>query len=434
MSGTVTKADSWCTLGPMLLWTDLPPTTIKPLYAPINKARMLYNVPATELKQTREYSIGDAVVYLRWIGRVEECTDEITLRLSNNSIVVLEDATDIDLDGGEPRPTIGDVIRTKKGNLRRGLWKFGAYDPRVEPAGVVVDVRSIMISVQWLCQKPWSSQERRTEAPPQDLDIDILDSGNVHVYDKSRTPHAKAANAGFDVVVGKRVRFKDLSGACVKYDGSKSGSDHGPHGLLTKIPRTETLGYDANVFSIVSTTTEVTVQWQDLTVTKHRSTELVPDVNVEDEDEVWPGEVVCTKENKSSTDSSNDPPRTDWMFHPARVGAVQSVKAADRIAKVRWMPRGDVRFTASLLLPQSFTGPADGPEEEVSLYDITSHPGLNRRRGDIVLLLHPPHQNWPFNAGVYVFLFTFVTHLLHIWFEALECYLEYVPKGLTVIP
>jgi len=44
----------------------------------------------------------------------------------------------------------GQHVLTKKGNLRQGRWKIGAYDPSVEPQGIVVDVQVTELEVDWL--------------------------------------------------------------------------------------------------------------------------------------------------------------------------------------------------------------------------------------------------------------------------------------------
>jgi ubiquitin-conjugating enzyme E2 O len=152
---------------------------------------------------------------------------------------------------------------------------------------------------------------------------------------------------------------------------------------LTRIARTESLGYDLNVYLVMQTHTQVTVQWQDLTVTDHLSIDLVPDPNVEDDDEVWPGEVVFSKDGREGKNSEET-----WTTKPAKVGIVQAVKSRDRIAQVRWFTKPSLEFFGPDMLRPFSTGPLNQETEDVSLYDIYSFPALTRRRNDFVLL-HP---------------------------------------------
>jgi ubiquitin-conjugating enzyme E2 O len=133
----------------------------------------------------------------------------------------------------------------------------------------------------------------------------------------------------------------------------------------------------------MQTHTQVTVQWQDLTITDDLSISLLPDPNVEDDDEVWPGEVVCSKEGREGSNAEET-----WTKKPAKVGVVQAVKSRDRIAQVRWFKSPSIEFFGPDLLRPSSTGELGEQTEDVSLYDIYSFPALTRRRNDFVLI-HP---------------------------------------------
>ncbi|KAF3041355.1 hypothetical protein E8E12_008110 [Didymella heteroderae] len=354
------------------------------------------NVPANELLNVHEYVEGAIVVYGDWVGRIENVYDEVAIKLSNNSVVVVEDPAELEHDEiTVERLSVGDTVRTKKGNLRRGLWRYGAFDPNIKPEGMVVETRPIEIDVQWLARSIGAQDTQyAAEEPPANLGRDEFESPSFYRYDASagaastlpllsnsteRTYHVT------DVAVGDRVRFKDLSGAAVKYDGTHTLPNGYPQGKVSRLPRTETLGYDMNVFLVMQTHTQVTVQWQDLTVTEDVSSSLIPDPNVEDDDEVWPAEIICSKEDKSN---NTDQQVGQWMKEPAKVGVVQEVKSRDRIASVRWFKNHDIKFFGADLLRPATTGELSETAEDVSLYDIYSSPALTRRRGDFVLV-HP---------------------------------------------
>ena len=112
----------------------------------------------------------------------------------------------------------GQIVETKKGNLRRGSWKFGVYEPNVTPRGIVVEVRSVRIEVEWLYPNLFQSKQAQRSAPSEYLGVDVLQSGGVKVYDHSRRPQATDSSllpkASFspDIGFGHRVRFRDVAG------------------------------------------------------------------------------------------------------------------------------------------------------------------------------------------------------------------------------
>lgn len=390
MSGTVIGTKAVCTLFPATQFQggQITQATTDDL--------SVRNIPADELLNVHEFVEGAIVVYGDWVGRIENVYDEVAIRLSNNSVVVVEDPAELEHDEiTVERLSVGDTVRTKKGNLRRGLWRYGAFDPNIKPEGMVVETRPIEIDVQWLARSIGAQDTQyAAEEPPANLGRDEFESPSFYRYDASagaastlpllsngteRTYHVT------DVAVGDRVRFKDLAGAAVKYDGTHTLPNGYPQGKVTRLPRTETLGYDMNVFLVMQTHTQVTVQWQDLTITEDVSSSLIPDPNVEDDDEVWPAEIICSKEDKSN---NTDQQVGQWMKEPAKVGVVQEVKSRDRIARVRWFKNHDIKFFGADLLRPATTGELSETAEEVSLYDIYSSPALTRRRGDFVLI-HP---------------------------------------------
>ncbi|KAH6621824.1 hypothetical protein C7974DRAFT_315354 [Boeremia exigua] len=388
MSGTVIGTKAVCTL--------FPATQFQHITNQITDDLSIRNVSADELLNVHEYVEGAIVVYGDWVGRIENVYDEVAIKLSNNSVVIVEDPGELEHDEvALERISVGDMVRTKKGNLRRGIWRYGVFDPNIKPEGMVVETRPLELDVQWLARSIGAQDTQyAAEEPPANLGRDEFESPSFYRYDAAagaastlpmsangtdRTYHVT------EVAVGDRVRFKDLTGAAVKYDGTHTLPNGYPQGKISKLPRTETLGYDMNVFLVMQTHSQVTVQWQDLSVTEDVSSSLIPDPNVEDDDEVWPAEVICSKEDKAV-------PTPDqvgqWVKEPSKVGVVQQVKSRDRIARVRWFNNADIKFFGSDLLRPAMTGELSQTAEDVSLYDIYSFTALTRRRGDFVLV-HP---------------------------------------------
>lgn len=387
MSGTVIGTKAVCTL---LSVDKFSSSILTPNGAEDHSIRV---VPADELINIHEYVEGALVVYGDWVGRIDQVCDEVAVKLSNNSVVVVEDPEDLEYqDFTLDRLSVGDVVRTKKGNLRRGRWRYGAFDPNIRPEGTVVETRTVFIDVRWLTRKIGPGVSDDFSEPPPRLYADEMQDPKFRIYDAARSADISlpyAANGTdrsyqvAEVAVGDRVRFKDIAGAAVKYDGSVTLPNGYPQGKVDRKLRTETLGYDMNAFHVMQTHTKVTVQWQDLTITEDLSPALIPDPNVEDDDEVWPGEVVCTKEQ-----AEGPGPDVPWTFRPAKVGIVQAVKSRDRIATVRWFENPTIQFLDDDVIPPSETGKLIAVSEDVSLYDIRSTPSLTRRRGDFVLV-HP---------------------------------------------
>lgn len=389
MSGTVIGTKAFCTLFPAAHFNgDLIPHSIM-------EELSIRQVPASELLNVHEYVEGALVIYDDWVGRIDEVSDEVAVKLSNNSVVVVEYSDELEpVDPLTERLSVGDTVKTKKGNLRRGRWRYGAFDPNVRPQGMVVETRTTAVEVRWLARRfgALANTPNSGDEPPTSLDREDLESGRFHVYDATSAAASTLPRLEngidrsyhvADVSVADRVRFKDLTGAAVKYDGTHTLPNGYNQGKLSRISRTETLGYDMNVYTVMQTRTQVTVQWQDLSITEDPSPLLIPDPNVEDDDEVWPGEIVCTKEERK--DKTVD---ASWCFEPAKVGVVQAVKSRDRIATVRWFENASIQFLGDDLIPPSETGRLREDSEDVSLYDIRSTPSLTRRRGDFVLV-HP---------------------------------------------
>ncbi|CAI6342495.1 unnamed protein product [Periconia digitata] len=391
MSGTVIGTQVLCRLFPSMLanFEKVHPSTHEHLF--------LHDVTAPEIINVHEYNEGGIVVYQNWVGRIERVIDDITVRLANNSVVIVDNPDD--LEGASEtleRLSVGDPVATKKGNLRRGRWRYGAFDPNVKPEGFVVETRALCIDVRWLARKlgaPRPTHGDFDDDPIARLDPTDMESPDFYLYDASASAavalpfSADGQGRSYhvaDIAVGDRSKFKDHVAAATKYDGSQKLANGRQQGKLTHTPRTETLGYDVNSYIVMQTNTTLTIQWQDLSVTQEPSRSIILDPTVEDEDEVWPGEIVYTKRRNDMDHEA----AMEWVFKPAKVGIVQTVNSRDRLATVRWFEKPNIQFLGEDLIPPCTTGKLQEGTEDVSLYDIETKPSLNRRRGDFVLV-HP---------------------------------------------
>ncbi|GAB1737011.1 hypothetical protein NU219Hw_g374t1 [Hortaea werneckii] len=376
----------------------VPPGNLEPGFevAPELKPAFLVDIPAEELMAASRTADGasaeeDLVIYKDWIGRVLAVTEKIALLLSDGCVVEIDDERASQADGQLDVFEVGDVAMTKKGDLRTGKWIFGQYNANTPPVGTVVHTRPVLVEVQWLQRRIGAGVSDRE--PPSTLERDELESEAFQVYDRTRRPAGFSAdvatstisNSEIDIQLGSRVRFRDLAGACVKYDGGSSLQRQG--NKLSRIPRQETRGYDLNVFDVVRFETDVMVQWQDLSITREKSVDLVPDSSIDDEHAAWPGEIAHTLDFRPVEGMER-------IEQPGRVGVVQTVNSEERMAKVRWAENAVVEYTTAeggvdggpRTLLTGVVGVARGEEAEVSLYDLEAPGAMNVRRGDIVLI------------------------------------------------
>ncbi|EME83255.1 uncharacterized protein MYCFIDRAFT_84921 [Pseudocercospora fijiensis CIRAD86] len=406
-SGVILNTFTRCTLQPMCDVTYQNSRTLKGLLGrssddpassqffiyPDGRPRPIVDVPAAELTYAEALTEDDLVVYQDWIGRVDAITNNIQLKLVDNSVVEINDESGEHTDGSPGPFCLGDIAKTKKGLLRTGKWIYGSYNPNTPPVGTVVNIRTIAAEIAWAQRRIGSLQESE---PPVLLESSELESPEFMVYKRSRRPSADASqprsqtvsNSEIDVRLGLRVRFSDLTGACLKYN-----SADGTRKLL-RLDRQDHLGYDLNIFDVVSFHTTVAVQWQDLSISTERSIDLIPDVNIDDEHAAWPAEVVHSLRLQAV-------PGLENTEQPELIGIVQAVNAEDRMARVRWSPNSHVHYArdpdGEEGLPPPIVSYAIDPslltaEEEVSLYDIEAPAQLNVRRGDICLITSPEYS------------------------------------------
>ena len=410
-----------------------PHTPTRPLgYSPwtVTQSSPTLNVPAQELKFWNAYREEDFIIFDNWVGQVEAVYDEVTVRLSNGSVVVVEDPEELEepywipgtssyelaqrLDRagfyqywpkkshpgiGEPRTGLaepcypGQYVQTKKGNLRCGRWKFGAYDPTVPPRGIVVDVRCTELEVRWLYPNQSLPLRDQVEPPPGLLGVDELESGRVIVYDRSRLPRHSTAdqlpNASYsrDTGFGHKMRFRDPAGAAIKYGYSainfESEDSVSNSSYYHRIPRSATQGFDMNVLQVTSTSTTAMVRWQDCTVTVEKAIDIKPYLNP-DEHDVWPGDKVSYIPEETPVDDS-----TPSAIRIRKVGVVQRVDAAGRIASVRWFKDTEIVMNEGRIWNGSRSNYGEIGDEvtEVSLYDIAAHPAVVANRGDGAIII-----------------------------------------------
>ena len=423
-SGTVIRTSMECTLQPLYRYTGG-----KTLWPYKEKDSLLFNIPGEELRYLEDLTEDGCIIYKGWVGWIKNLYQEVTVRLEDGSIVVVQKPGDLEVQrpnrldattyaDRQPKRNLSEIlglrlragpkekteaatvfypsqsVTTKKANLRQGQYKWGYYKNSVSPKGIVVDVRDSQIIVAWMTQNVFDAPGRQSDMPSTILNIDEIDTGEIKKHTK-RMPSSTdrklpGAVQGSDIAVGDFVRFKDLPGASKKYTGRFSKQTGCQHGELHEISRTATMGYDMNVFMVKETRLKTTVQWQDGSISEQKASSLVPYLDVDGHD-VWPGEIVVLKDNESENSSSDNlpPGDTQCYINPEQIGVVQSTDAKERIARVRWFANPMVSIfddQRSVLLPGSTLGELSNRETEVSYYEIVAYPALNKERGDVVLI------------------------------------------------
>lgn len=388
VSGVVTECTTCVDLLPPSPWPWLTPQHL-PAGPPRPKS-ILSDIPIRELVRPNTFAADQFVTMRDWIGQVRDVWVDVTIQLKNGSVVTLEDSEEITWPRPEDvTPSVGDFIQTKKGNLRRGKWIFGAFDPNVDPSGYVLEVSAFYLEVEWLCQR-YGNAGTSEPHPPSELQREYLETEDLRLYDAGDAHQtgagdlSKTSIGSLQVHAGDKVRFRDQHDANSRYKHNMRPCEtDGSQSVAEIVPRHKTLGYDLNVLTVFKVHTRIKVLWQDLSEAEGASTDFVPSLDLDDDEEnVWPGDLVSTRETSDTADA---------IYVPSHVGIVQRVNSRDRVAQVRWFC-GSVSFTGrdhSILLPGSYTGELQSNLETVSLYDITTT-SLARTVGDLVTFTPAP--------------------------------------------
>ena len=392
-------------------------------------ANLIPDVSAHELRYFKQYRQDDYVIYRDWVGRVKAVYDEVTVRLTNGSVVVVKDPEQLEESSNFPstdghifeqklvqagynkyqtRRTLknkykehtflaqpcypGQIVQTSKRNLLRGQWKFGEYNSSVPTKGIVVEVRCVQLEVSWTTPNVFKPFRTQVAAPSPLIDSDVLESGLVVVYDHNRLPRVPGTNAlpgaahNEDIGYGHRVRFRDPDAAALKYNRSHVSQDGQLVGKFEPIPSIAVQKYDMNVLQIVKTRSRVMVQWQDGSTSVEDANSLYPYLIVDDH-ELWPGDLVSLKNEELIEHDMLDILRT------RAVGVVQTVDAIERVARIRWFDNTDtlIQNNDSSSLPFTISvGSISSRYNDVSLYEVAAHSRLSRERGDLAVVIPYP--------------------------------------------
>jgi ubiquitin-conjugating enzyme E2 O len=404
---------------------------------------LLYEIPGEELKRAADFEEGDYVLRKDWIGIVEDPDPEVVLLLENNTVVIVKDPEELELvipDFGKPLVTLPDLdgirrpdvlavnaggmmstpyhhlqrgqfVITNHRNIREGRWLVGVYHENCKSQGHILDIRALGLDVKWLCPNPFALETpAMAHGPSSDVrpyenlstfnaPSELRRNKSLALYDRLRLPanshDGSLVFPGHGTMRAARVVFKDGAGAAVKYQGGEG------HGQFQRIPKESAFGFDLNEFRVTSRRQEVQVQWQDRQITREQSTTLTP--YTLPEAELCPGDIVTLKQGTRQVAVGNSDDAAiefnemlyfqgNFRLWPEKVGVIQSVDSKERLARLRLFadPRVELLEQGNVLRAGSRLGNVSDVVEEVSLYEVMSHPALLRRRGDLVVL--PPER------------------------------------------
>ncbi|CRG92579.1 ubiquitin-conjugating enzyme E2 O [Talaromyces islandicus] len=372
---------------------------------------LLTNIDPDDLRISPDYAVGDFILYQEKVGVIRAVSRDIVVMLSNQTVVEVYDSSLIrmplnvnhnnivDARTDPPvapwewgqyipnnSPIPGHLVHTCPMNLVRGRWIYGQFSGN-HLEGNILATPITEVHVDWICSNVFAVGQ--SEIGSDDGILKRSDLQHAKIYDRLKVPRTafeeNRGHARSTLVAGDYVCFRDAAGAAVKYPQF----DH--------IPLSETFGYDTNVFSILYATFDVIVQWQDSSVSTESSTSLHRLSGFEEE--IMPGKIAALKDQTQVIPNlyfdsaealyANLPPAMDEsILRLNKVGVVQAVNSRERVALVRWFkePNVELLHGGHVLRSSSVFGELEDKSSLVSVYEITSHPGLDRNISDMVML------------------------------------------------
>ncbi|KAG2419686.1 hypothetical protein HFD88_004482 [Aspergillus terreus] len=423
-SGTVISVSVSCSLEPVA-WRPLDPATGE--YGPLrftdqpiprdgpkpdgSKPPQVLDVPQSELVNYEEFSEGDYIIYRQKVGVIHAVERDAVILLDDKKPVSLSDPTSLYVPVyNDPakvvalhtnpsampiRPlTNGGFIWTSRSSMTfPGQYAFTTtndmtraeraslgYGPGSTPQGHVLATPPMDIHVDWLCPNVFAVGLPYTGANTEILRASAL-QGNAIKCDfgllPDDNPNQTLVKPDSGLRIGDRVRFRDPKAAAAKYPSYQ------------QIPTDESYGHDINILRIASTQTEVTVQWQDGSVTIEHTASLHRFSGTDDE--YWPGNIVLLKDGVETSHPSASVPDSHEICETLRarkVGVIQTVNSWERVASVRWYKHPDIQLPhrGSMLQTGSRLGDLDDVVTDVSFYELTTYSCMKRKLDDLVIL------------------------------------------------
>lgn len=198
--------------------------------------------------------------------------------------------------------------------------------PDVEPEGYILATPATSYTIDWVCPNVFAVGVSYNSPTTQRCGAALIHEHAVKCdfgqFPQDAHSDEKPVRADSCLQLGDSVRFRDPTHAMQKYPQYRH------------MPTDESFGYDLNILQIVSTKTEVTVKWQDGSITTEESVCLCAFDQAEEE--LWPGKLVALKEateihHKSYVNASLNAEIMVDHYRLKKVGVVQTVDSGERI-------------------------------------------------------------------------------------------------------
>ena len=416
MSGVVIEREVFHALG--VINSQNPMPIFHNLMAGVERCfpRRLEKVSGNDISFSRPYVRGDIVLYDGWFGDVYDVFEEALICFHDGRLITFEDIAGIQNIRPDPN-CVGDLLDVgyivhashsfiaAKGRLLAPPGGDLIYPTPSVPRGVVYEIKINSIRVNWRGRR--LGDIGTLSQPHPIVDFAVVQPSEVRRYGYSnRLRPAKyiAGKMDAEFSLGTDVRFRSgaIPSASFPFQADPShavpfvgDASHGDPLDADQATRDETSRPDLdtddlNTFVVIGVSSNITVRWQDQSVSSHASKDLLADEEFEDNHELWPYCLVAPL----------PPASPSAIWRPSRIGVVQSVVSSDRIAQVIWKDTQEIEYITGqnqqlILLPrgaQSIFPLNQSPRgtaypEEVSLYDVGHVPDMSLQVLDLVMII-----------------------------------------------
>ncbi|OJJ44310.1 hypothetical protein ASPZODRAFT_135116 [Penicilliopsis zonata CBS 506.65] len=489
MSGICISVKATCTLEPVAFQEynrDLDkygpvkfteqPITNRPRDSSRAAPPLLHDVPMSELRNFQDFKAQDWVIYEDKLGCIQSVEYGIVLLMDDGSIATY-DATRLKMQQRIDDeqiyffpPDMNNPIESKDHTLFNYAISVGfpghylsvtndhlyterslKLSSRNFPKGHVIGSIPQLFRVVWICSNVFSINEPPIEATTEEIieSCDFLEKAVK--FDLGQLPSATIDRS--TVHTDSKLKLGDM----VVFREPDSAKKNQPQ--FRSIPTELVGGHDLNVFKITSINTQVTVRWQDLSVTTENGADLyICDIFEKYENDVentWPGDLVVWLDSIYNFQDLDRQSMIPLSFHfglphdmynkdrlvICKVGIVQQVNKRGKTAFVRWYRDPDLQLMqgGDLLNQLSVLGPLEAEANEVPMHELGRFPALDRPLGSFVLLAPEKiHESVITRAKASKCFrgagFTSLTYISPIHLTELTVYLECIQRVLVRKP
>ncbi|PYI25700.1 hypothetical protein BP00DRAFT_88324 [Aspergillus indologenus CBS 114.80] len=401
-----------------LMFKDKPKCLSPNIMPPMDQLRpnLLHDVVVSDIESYEPFAVGDHIIYQQKLGVIRQVDRDPVFLTEKSEVVTLYNPLNVEC------PVWFDptkLVWMPRGEEILKLSEVAGAELVYKDPGQVYPGRSAWVDSANMCEvygartkNPTRGRQHvHTLATPASqyhvkwmmpnafgigIDKDTVTGGTEIIRaslfkkyavkcDFGRAPTNKSSEEELQLrptclmKLGSVVRFRDTVGAAAKY----------PH--YRHVPAEYSYGYDLNIFRIVSSQTDTTVQWQNGKVTIENAISLHTPSPYPGE-EVFPGDLTVLKDSVQAIPSTGSDNRCSscLSLHTHHVGVVQEVDSRERVAYVRWYDEATVELPLhGFCLNHEHTRleSLNSKSTPVSLYELASFPALRRSPGTLVHII-----------------------------------------------